>query len=185
MDTGRILKNGNTCYVCRVRFNGKDIAVKRYNHKGFIHSLRHTVKGSRARQGWLHAHRLGMLGIDTPRPLAFIEQRKAPLLWKSYLVTEYMRGQNLHSLLQNSSATEQQQSKIIQQIRKLLNKLGKHRITHGDLKHSNILIAEGKPVLTDLDAMKFHRWNWFYSIRRAKDLERFAEKESFRICNRS
>ncbi|MCH7559177.1 MAG: hypothetical protein IIB56_17230, partial [Planctomycetes bacterium] len=58
MDEGQILKKGDTCYVSRITWNDKDVVVKRYNHKGFIHSLRHTIKRSRARRSWLHGHRL-------------------------------------------------------------------------------------------------------------------------------
>jgi len=72
MDKGQILKNGDTSYVSRLTWNSKDVVVKRYNHKGFIHSLRHTIKRSRARRSWLHGHRLGLLGIATPKPSAYI-----------------------------------------------------------------------------------------------------------------
>ena len=177
MDAGKILKNGNTCYVSGVRWNGKSIVVKRYNHKGFIHSLRHTIKKSRAYRVWLHGNRLGMLNIATPKPLAYIEDRRGQLVWKSYLVTEYVEGQKLCDFLQESSVTEQQRSKITVQITELLDELGKHRISHGDLKHSNILITENGPVLTDLDAMRVHKWNWAYKPRQAKDLEHFTNRE--------
>ncbi|MHC4326264.1 MAG: lipopolysaccharide kinase InaA family protein, partial [Planctomycetota bacterium] len=83
MDGGQILKDGNTCYVSRLSFSGKDVVVKRYNHKGIIHSLRHTIKRSRARRAWLHGHRLGLLNIATPEPLAYIERRKGLLVDKS------------------------------------------------------------------------------------------------------
>jgi len=169
MDKGQILKNGNTCYVSRLTWNGKDVVVKRYNHKGFIHSLRHTVKKSRAHRGWLHAHRLGMLNIATPNGLAYIEQRRGSLVWKSYLVTEYIRGHKLYDFLRVGNVTQEKHSKVIQQIKELLDKLGKHRISHGDLKQTNILIAEDSPVLTDLDGMKAHKRNWTYQRRRVKD----------------
>jgi hypothetical protein len=63
MDKGQILKNGDTSYVSRLTWNDEDVVVKRYNHRGFIHSLRHTIKRSRARRSWLHGHRLGVLNI--------------------------------------------------------------------------------------------------------------------------
>jgi len=175
MDKGQILKNGNTCYVSRLTWNGKDVVVKRYNHKGFIHSLRHTVKKSRAHRGWLHAHRLGMLNIATPKGLAYIEQRRGSLVWKSYLVTECIRGRKLYDFLRDSNVTQEERSKIIQQIKELLDKLGKHRISHGDLKHTNILIADNGPVLTDLDGMKAHKRNWTYQRRRVKDHARLLK----------
>jgi serine/threonine protein kinase len=174
MDKGQILKNGNTCYVSRLRWNDKDIAVKRYNHKGFIHSLQHTIKGSRARRVWLHANRLMMLEIATPKPLAYIEQWKGLLVWKSYLVTEYVDGQKLYHFLRDGSVTQQHHSAITRQIMDLLNNLGQYRISHGDLKRSNILITNNGPVLTDLDGMKVHKWNWTYKGRQAKDWERFT-----------
>ena len=178
MDTGQILKNGNTCCVSRLKWNGKDVVVKRYNHKGLIHSLRHTIKRSRARRAWLHGHRLGMLDIATPKPLAYIEQRRSRLIWKSYLITEYVKGQKLYDFLRNSNITEEQHLTAIQQVKELVDKMGKNRITHGDLKHTNILITDNGPVLTDLDGMKVHKWNWIYKHRRRKDLRRFSKKLS-------
>ncbi|MCK4789482.1 MAG: hypothetical protein KAV87_37420 [Desulfobacteraceae bacterium] len=176
MDAGKILKNSDTSYVSRLTWNGRNVVAKRYNHRGLIHSLRHTIKRSRARRGWLHAHRLGMLGIATPGPLAYIEKHKGLLVWKSYLVTEYVAGQNLYDFLRDSNITEQQRADATARIKQLLDKLGRYRISHGDLKHTNILITDTGPVLTDLDGMKTHKWNWMYKVRRAKDLKRFLRK---------
>lgn len=175
MDEGQILKNGNTCYVSRLIWQGQDVVVKRYNHKGFIHSLRHTIKKSRARRGWLQGHRLGILDIATPKPLAYIEQLKKKFVWKSYLVTEYVEGQKLYDLLQNSNITKEQRLMIIHQINELLDKMGKYHITHGDLKHTNILVTNNGLVLTDLDGMKVHKWRWTYKSSRTKDLQRFVK----------
>jgi tRNA A-37 threonylcarbamoyl transferase component Bud32 len=172
MDSGEILKNGNTCYVSRLSWNGREIVVKRFNHKGFIHSLRQTIRRSRARRCWLHGHRLGMLNISTPKPLAYIEYRRELLVWKSYLITEYVKGQKLYHFLRDQSIPEKQRSSILQQMNHLLDEMGEGRMTHGDLKHTNIIITKNGPVLTDLDSMRVHQWNWSYRIRRAKDLER-------------
>ena len=68
MDQGRILKKGRTCHLSRVTWNGRDVVIKRYNNLGVVHSLRHTIRGSRARRCWLNGLRLTMLGIPTPRP---------------------------------------------------------------------------------------------------------------------
>jgi len=174
MDKGRILKKGNTCYVSHTSWNGKNIVVKRYNHKGLIHSLCHTIKRSRARRGWLNSHRLLMLNIATPRPLAYIERHKGMLVWDSYLVTEYIQGQRLYDFLRDSNVTKEKRSTVIQQIREILDKLGKYRISHGDLKHSNILITENGPVLTDLDGMTVHKWKRLYKVNRTKDLARLS-----------
>jgi len=173
MDGGEILKDGNTCYVSRLSFNGKDVVVKRYNNKGFLHSLRHTIKGSRARRGWLHGHRLGMLNIATPKPLAYIEQHKGLLVEKSYLVTQYVEGQRLYDFLRDDNVANEQRTEVLQTIKTMLEKLAEYRITHGDLKHTNILITETGPVLTDLDGMKVHRTRLLFRHKQAKDIKRF------------
>ncbi len=176
MDSGQILKNGNTCYVSRLTWAGTNIVVKRYNHKNLIHSFRHTIKRSRARCGWLHAHHLGMYGILTPKPLAYIELRKGMLIWKSYLVTQYTEGPSLRRFLRDESVAPEQRASMKQQVKDLLDQLVKHQITHGDLKHTNILITKDGPTLTDLDSVIFHKYRWTYRIRNAKDRERFERE---------
>ncbi|MFC1739650.1 lipopolysaccharide kinase InaA family protein [Planctomycetota bacterium] len=176
MDESLILKNGNTCYVSHLCWNNKDVVVKRFNYKGLLHSIRHTIKGSRAKKGWINGHRLRMLDIPTPKPLTFFEKRKGKILWKSYLVTEYVAGQNLHTFLRDNNVTEQQRSIIIGQVEELLETLGSHRITHGDLKHTNILITSNGPVLTDLDGMKVHKCPWVYKVKHSKDISRLMNR---------
>lgn len=171
----RILKSGNTSCIFRLTYNGRDIVVKRYNHKGFIHSLRHTFKRSRARRAWLHANHLVLLGIPTPRPLAFIEMRKAALVWKSCIVTEFVDGENLDAFLRKHTDPTRP-SEIIAQLVGILENLGAHRITHGDLKYSNILVTDAGPNIVDLDAMKVHKCGLLYGIKRKKDVCRMAKK---------
>jgi tRNA A-37 threonylcarbamoyl transferase component Bud32 len=168
MDKGQIIKNDNTTSVSRVEYNSKDIIIKRYNHKGIIHSIRHTIKKSRAHRGWRYANRLRELNIATAKPLAYIEQRKGFFIWKSYFVTEY--------LLQDSNIAEKEKLKKIKQVLELVDKIGRFKISHGDLKHTNILITDNGPVLIDLDGIKFHKLNCCYRMKRARDLKRFAKK---------
>jgi len=184
MDKGQVLKNDDTSYVSRLTWNSKDVVVKRYNHKGFIHSLRHTIKKSRARRGWLQGHRLGMLNIATPRPLAYIEQRRGLLVWQSYLVTEHVKGRELKNFLRDDKTNEKKRSVVSQQVAELLDSLSEHKITHGDLRHSNILITESGPVLTDLDAMRAHRWGWMFKIKRDKDITRLTKDGQTNRCKR-
>jgi len=172
---GEFLKNGDTSSVSRSMWNNKNIVTKQYNHRGFCHSLRHTIKRSRALRCWINGHRLFNLGIPTPKPLAYLEQRKGLLVWKSYLVTEFVDGQMLYDFERDANVSQQQLSRIIGQIEELLEKLAKHRISHGDLKHTNILITQNGPILTDLDTMRVHRLKGIYNLKRARDMARFLK----------
>jgi serine/threonine protein kinase len=108
------------------------------------------------------------LQIPTPKPLAYIEQHKGPLVWKSYLVTKYIKGRNFSDFLRDEKVGEKERSAVTQQIMDLLNHLGQYRITHGDLKHTNILITDNGPVLTDLDAMRVHKLGWICALKGRK-----------------
>ncbi len=176
MKAGQILKEGDVSDVSRITWNNRDVTVKRYNHAGFFHSLRYTIKKSRASKGWLNAHYLESFAIPTPRSMAYIEQRKGLLVWKSYLVTEYVEGRKLWNFLRDDDIPESRRLDELKKIAKLLNKLWKYRITHGDLKHTNILMAEDSPVLTDLDGMVVHRFEPLYRSKQAKDVRRFLRK---------
>ncbi len=174
MDDGKVIKSDTTTFLSLVSWNNKEVVIKRYNHKGLIHSLRHTIKGSRAKRSWLNGQLLTLLNIPTPKPLAFIEQRKGLLLWKSYLVTEYVPAQKLCDFLRDDRISGQEKKETAERLRRLLDKLGEYRITHGDLKPTNILITRNGPVLTDLDAMKSYKWSRFFRINQSKDTDRLC-----------
>ncbi|MHC4130618.1 MAG: lipopolysaccharide kinase InaA family protein [Planctomycetota bacterium] len=175
MDKGEILKNGNTCYVSRFDYGDNDLVIKRYNYMGILHSFRHTLKGSRAKKCWIDGLWLRMLKIATPQPLAYFEKRNGPFLLKSYIVTEYIEGMNLYEYLQEGERSEHQHSVMMGKVEELLDRLSKHRITHGDLKHTNILITNKGPVLTDLDGMIMHNFSWGYKLRSKKDSNRLRQ----------
>lgn len=173
MDGGEILKKGNTSRLSALTWNGKKIVIKKYNHKGILNSVYQTVKGSRARHGWLCGHRLALLNIATPKPLGFIERRKKPVIWNSYLVTEYVRGRKLPDFLESDAANDEAKMAVTKKIVEMLSMLAKNFISHGDLKHSNILVTGSEPVLTDLDGMRVHKFKWLGRYKAARDMKKF------------
>lgn len=170
-ENGEIIKDGGTSFVSHFEAMGRDIVVKRYNHKGIWHCIRHTVKGSRARKSWLNAHTLLMMDIQTPEPLGFVEIKKYGLIWKSYIITEYTPAQTLHDFLQNPDAAREDIQDIKTLLNRLLEKFAQSKIVHGDMKQSNILIRSGEIILTDLDAMKVFKSRLMFLLRRNKDVK--------------
>ena len=169
----KLLKDGGTCFVTAASVNGRACVIKRYNDKGLLHSLRHTLKGSRARRGWLYAHRLRHLGIPTPRPIGFIEEYAGLLLKRSWLITELAPGPKLHDYLADPATTNAQKIEALKQVKCILDLLEQNRITHGDLKHVNLIVTPDGPTLIDLDSVKLHRTGLFYRHHRKKDLAAF------------
>lgn len=170
---GEVLKDGNTCFVSRVRWRGHDLVIKRYNHKGFWHSLRHTIKGSRARRSWLNAHHLRWLRVPTPEPLAYIDQRRGPLLWQSYFVMHFVPGTPVSSLFRSEQTSSAQKQQIHEQVLSLLQRMAKHGISHGDMKHMNILFDGDQIILMDLDAMRAGRGGRMWRRRCRRDVDRY------------
>ena len=173
MHQGQILKNDRASFVSRVLWNGHDTVVKRYNHRGLWHSLRHTIKGSRAKRNWLNAHRLVHLKIATPEPLAYIDQYRGPLLWQSYFVARFVPGPQVHEILRDETMVQAQKQRVSDQVLDLLRRMAEHGISHGDMKHTNILYDGTGVVLTDLDAMRIGGTGWLRRRRYRRDVDRY------------
>jgi tRNA A-37 threonylcarbamoyl transferase component Bud32 len=171
---GRPLKVGAAIDVGRTTWQGRDVVVKQYKHVGWIHSLRHSLKGSRAQRAWRNGHHLLALGLSTPRPLAFINEYRGLLLWQSYLVTEYMEGRTLHAVLRDEGVPKDHKDRLVDQILGLIEQLQSHGISHGDMKHTNILCDRDRVALTDLDGMRIHTLPWLHG-RRGRDTARFVQ----------
>ena len=173
MQNGRVLKNDTTSFVSRVLWNGHDAVVKRYNHRGFWHSLRHTVKGSRAKRNWLNAHRLVLLKIATPEPLAYMDQYRGPLLWQSYFVARFVPGPRVHEILRDETVIGSEKQRINDQVLDLLRRMAEQGVSHGDMKHTNILYNGTDVVLTDLDGMRIGGTGWLRRHRYQRDVDRY------------
>jgi tRNA A-37 threonylcarbamoyl transferase component Bud32 len=146
----KMLKNGRSSTVIKVNLDGMDYVIKRYNMKNTWHWLRRCLRHTRARRAWQMAHKLLMFGVNTARPIAYLERHYAGLNTVSYFVTDYVSGGDIKHHLQT-------QREMIAATINLFDSLAKLAITHGDLKLSNFLVDEyGAPMLVDLDGVKEH-----------------------------
>jgi tRNA A-37 threonylcarbamoyl transferase component Bud32 len=173
MEAGRVLKKDRASFVSRVLWNGQDVVIKRYNHRGFWHALRHTIKGSRARRNWRNAQHLGGLKIATPEPLAWLDQYRGPLLWQSYFVARFVPGPQVHEILRDQTVVAAQKQRVNDQVLHLLRRMADHGISHGDMKHTNILYDGTDVVLVDLDAMRIGGLGWLRRRRYRRDVARY------------
>ena len=78
--------------------------------------------------------------------------------------------------MKDDNIDRKQKSEMIAKVEKLLNKMSKYNIAHGDMKHSNVLISTDKPVLIDLDGMRVYKWGWLCRIKQAGDVKRFTAR---------
>ncbi len=154
MESATILKRGNTCTVARVALAERTVVVKRYNLKSLRHALSRLWRPSRGWHSWREAHRLRLFGISTPAPLALIEERWGPLRGRAWLVTAYCAGRDLLTHLDPERPPPPAEAAALQT---LFATLHRERISHGDLKATNLLWDDGEVQVIDLDAMSQHR----------------------------
>ncbi len=150
---GTRYKHDRTTTVSRVTGGDQQFVIKRFNTKNPWHFVRRSVRPTRAARCWRFAHRFIDIGICTARPVAMIENRLGPLRGRSYYISEYVDGRLCLDYLADSPDSEG----VIADIKEIFGKMHAHRISHGDMKASNLLISAGRVVVLDLDAAQEHQ----------------------------
>ncbi|WP_375740453.1 lipopolysaccharide kinase InaA family protein [Pseudomonas boanensis] len=177
LQQGRRLKDGATATVAQVRVAEHDVLIKRYNIKGLMHGLTRFWRPSRAWHSWREGNRLDFLGIATPRPLAVLERRFCWLRGRAYLITEYLSGQDIIArfkpYLDNPDRAGVPPEAELQALDQLFAALIRERISHGDLKGTNLFWQDGRWALIDLDAVCHHRSQHGFAKAFARDRARF------------
>lgn len=172
MGQGELLKGGNTCTVVQASMAGQPVVIKRYNIKSLWHGLGRSWRKTRAAVTWSNAHRLRLLGIPTPMPLALVEPRFFGLRGKAYFVSAYLEAPDVKQYFL-STPSQHQASQAMLAIARLFLRLYLLKISHGDCKYSNIKLLDGQPWLIDLDSMRQHRSQILAQKSHIRDLRRF------------
>ncbi len=176
MASGEFLKRGNTSTVARVCVDGRELIIKRYNIKNWRHGLNRAFRVSRAAISWRNGYRLRFYGIGSPKPVALVENRLGPIRRKAYFITKSFEGSDCLQYFSRHDGDDAQQ--MGQVIVESLRRLKDCKISHGDMKGSNILVDSSQVVFIDLDAMREHSWKFRADRRIARDHRRFMRNWS-------
>ncbi|MYD96450.1 MAG: lipopolysaccharide core heptose(I) kinase RfaP [Gammaproteobacteria bacterium] len=170
MAAGSVVKAGNTATVVRLG----ELVIKRYNVKNSRHllgqRLRRALRTSRSRRAWRAGHGLRFAGVSTPWPRALIDEPR-PKVGKAiaYLVLDDVRGTPLAEAMRCGGFDRD----LAKRVGTLFRAFRTARLSHGDTKASNFLVADGEVTVLDLDAATFHRSPRRFARRHRRDLERF------------
>ncbi len=165
-----VFKNDSTTTVVRVKSDHLDLVVKRYNTRNRWHVVKRAARRTRAMRSWDMAYELSRIGIDTPRPVAMIEERLGPVRKRSYYINEFEPGEPCLGYLQAHPAMlESVKDRLVQ----LFETLYRNRISHGDMKATNILVRDDGLLLLDLDAARRHVSRLAFNHAFQRDRSRF------------
>jgi len=168
-----IIKNGNTCTVALASIDNLRVVIKRYNIKSFWHGVSRAFRKTRASLSWANAHRLMLLGLATAKPIALIETRILGLQREAYFLNEYVDAPDMQVFF-HQTLNSTLRAHAVKQLVELFYRLYLLNISHGDMKASNIkVLADGQPLLIDLDSMQQHRYDFFAKNAHVRDIKRF------------
>ena len=166
------IKDDGTTTVWEITIDLHRCIIKRYNRKTPAHGIRRFFQRSRAKNCWLQAQALANIGVAVAPPIAWVQKKTLGLKRGSWLISERVDGDDCHTTFENR---KQEGSLLMENIVNTLVKLWRAGYSHGDLKATNILIANGNPVLIDLDATQHHRSRFFARRGITRDLRRFLK----------
>ena len=98
-----------------------------------------------------------------------MERRLGPLRGTAYLITEFVEGLDALAYLTNRSHFNGEVEALVG----ILVDLSENRISHGDLKATNFLMALNGPIIIDLDAMRQHKNEEKFQRAFNRDIRRF------------
>jgi tRNA A-37 threonylcarbamoyl transferase component Bud32 len=172
IERGEIYKDKGAATVARVTLRDRQLVIKRCNIKSFWHRLWRCWRESRAFVSWREGNRMLALGLETAKPLAVIEERVFWLRGRAWLVLEHVEGENALVRLKNP-----EQRREIGALQVLFAELQAARLSHGDMKGTNLIWREasGRWALIDLDAMQSHRCEFSFRRANRRDLARLLK----------
>ncbi|MDZ7825269.1 MAG: lipopolysaccharide kinase InaA family protein [Gammaproteobacteria bacterium] len=153
MDRGVVLKDDPSSRVVQLELDGRELVIKRFRHPDAWRALRRLPRPSRARGCWHGSRLLQAHGFDVPEPLGWLERRRGPLRLASWWLAARIQGREIPDVM--AASTRPEQEALIDRLADLVAALQRAGIAHGDLKATNLLLADsGRIHLLDLHAVR-------------------------------
>lgn len=144
---------------------GAKSPVWRYGHwvvkrsgGGVAGTVKRTVQRERYRRAWLAAHHLDLHGVNVPRPVAFVEWRRAGVISAQAMVSEYLdehrNVEDFTRALLQRGAGKDTLTHFFTALGAAVRQLEAAGAFHADLSGKNIFTRDGaRFVFIDLDAV--------------------------------
>jgi tRNA A-37 threonylcarbamoyl transferase component Bud32 len=171
MQSAQVLKQSRHGQVLRIDTPAMPITITQFRPRHWLDRWLGGWRTSPARHCYQMAYRLETASIPIAKPLAVVEQRRHGKLLSSYYLHEYLPdAERLDEYWQR--ADDSTRLGLVSQLAQMLRHLHAYRLSHRDLKATNILVRDGQLYLIDFRGVSHS--HWLSQRRRWKDLARLA-----------
>jgi tRNA A-37 threonylcarbamoyl transferase component Bud32 len=195
LEAGRLtaLKRGPSgdVWAAEVTLNGRviPIVIKRPYKRYWYRYLNEIGRGSRSWRAWRKAWAMVVRDVPTAWPLAVMQKYSHGYITDSALVLERVEGQTLEGADLDAIAPRQRDA-LFRRIGRLLRKIDQTGMSHYDAKSSNWIVRKDevlgeRPVLIDVDGLRFRRWPAFGLHRLLRSMRAHAQytpADSLSLC---
>ena len=150
------LKLGTSNTVVRADARDGAVVIKRYNMKTWLVRLKRLARASRPEDAWRAIHAFRILGIATAAPQALIRAKQGVFYGLAWMVNDYVEAPAISVRLQPCLEAGNLPPDLARQLRAFFAAMHAATLSHGDLKHRNLLWPETGPLLIDMDAACYH-----------------------------
>jgi len=114
-------------------------------------------------------------GLNTPEPLAFIEEQKVGLKWRAWYICRFDESATCDEYYLHADSLTPAMVNNASAIVDMFIKLRECRLSHGDFKASNLLMSAEMPSLIDLDSIKLNSNERSAERMWRRDINRFMD----------
>ena len=178
----KIFQGRNRIY--RATIGGIDLTVKEFRVPSLANRIAYTLfRKGKARRSYDNAMTLGKLGIGTPEPIAYIEERAGGLLRRSYYVCRYWEGDVVGGWEHKMSDS----GAMLESLARFTLTLHQKGVYHKDFSQGNILYRRDKDggfefVLVDINRMQFGVHDTARLYRNFRSINIHSEHETARFA---
>lgn len=169
-----ILKDDRTTTVSKIVIENQAFILKRYNARNHWHTVKRAFRKSRARRCWKMSFEFKRAGLNVSEPVMMFEDRYILVRKDAYFANRLLLGDELLTMLPDMQESEQKQVKAA--VMHAFKVMEEAKISHGDMKATNLLWVDQQLYFIDLDAAKKHaQWSPMWTKAHAKDKKRFLK----------
>ena len=166
-----IIKDDKSTTVGKFEWQDKQYIIKRFNARNKGHAIKRSLRRTRANNCWYMSLIFLKYGIAVAKPIAKLERRAFFLKADSFFISEYIDGVEILAWLPEQEPA--MQIKIKKQMAEIFTIFAKNKLSHGDMKATNLLWSGQEIALIDLDVAKQHSNNILFARAHARDKRRF------------